>query len=116
MLRPNAPNAPSAPSFPFPPSLPFHLGCMFIHLLSQRHRFELLDMSYHLLNIAHHEANSDTLKDNALIGSVDKALQDDADAFLITAQRMKKLNTKVRVGGYMRGHKRVRVKEVTLNV
>ena len=43
--------------------------------LSQRRRFELLDLSYHLLNVAKHEANSDTQKDNALIGSVDKALQ-----------------------------------------
>ena len=33
-------------------------GCMLIHLLAQRQRFELLDMSYHLLDVAKHESNS----------------------------------------------------------
>lgn len=65
-------------------------GCLFIYLLDQRDSFELLDFSYHLIQMNRYEKYQASLGDST-VGKVDDALQKDTTRFIATATKMKRL-------------------------
>ena len=70
-------------------------------LLRQRARFEMLDFSYHVLNVdavdraAKRSEGAGAKKKKAAVGAVDASLQQDTDFFLACAARTRALNEKV---------------------
>ena len=57
-------------------------GCLFVHLLGQRSQYELLDFSYHVLNVYDHDQVSTS---SAQIGKVNEATQESVDQFVAAA-------------------------------
>lgn len=57
-------------------------GCLFVHLLGQRPQYELLDFSYHVLNVYDHDQVSVS---SAQIGKVNEATQEAVDQFVAAA-------------------------------
>ncbi|GMI36528.1 hypothetical protein TrRE_jg10260 [Triparma retinervis] len=63
-------------------------GLLLIHNLNQRNSFELLDFSYHVLNVQKHELCS-IEKPGAMIASVDDEMQMQTDRFVVMANRQR---------------------------
>ena len=78
-------------------------GCTFIHLLNQTDRFNLLDFSYHLLNVKMYE--NDSSKDEIpeadrpqgaqqnFVGNVGQEMEAAAKAFIKQAGQLRRLNS-----------------------
>jgi len=66
-------------------------GCLFLHILGQRSAFELLDFSYHILNVHDHEVNTASLQVDSKVGTVDTDLQKSANVFIANAAVQKKI-------------------------
>ena len=66
-------------------------GCLFLHLLDQRSSFELLDFSYHILNVHDHETNTSSLQADSKVGTVDSELQKSTNVFIQNAKIQKKV-------------------------
>jgi len=64
-------------------------GCIFVYLLGAQSRFELLDFSYHVINVAAFQSNA-TLSSDAVAS--DPQLEELANLFLVQARRQKSLH------------------------
>ena len=66
-------------------------GCFFLHILGQRDHFELLDFSYHILNVHQHEMNTTTPQSRAKGGRVHSipGIKESATAFVANAKRQR---------------------------
>mmetsp|Transcript_22337 Transcript_22337/g.32537 ORF Transcript_22337/g.32537 Transcript_22337/m.32537 type:complete len:1588 (+) Transcript_22337:206-4969(+) len=60
-------------------------GCLFVHILGQRHKYELLDFSYHILNVFEHEERTKALQNESQVGVVDSELQESTNHFVNSA-------------------------------
>lgn len=69
-------------------------GCALLHLLDQRHVFELLDAATYVLRVRDHEGNSVTAA-NAQVGTVDESLKKEMEQFVVVAEEQKRLQTDV---------------------
>ena len=69
-------------------------GLLMIHNLRQRNTFELLDFSYHVLNVQKHEACS-VPDSKGMIGQVDDAMQRQTDLFVVQANRQRDVHFKI---------------------
>ena len=61
-------------------------GCAIIHILGQRHTFELLDFSQHLVNVHQHDLNAGSLPSKTNVDKVEDSMQESAEAFVIKAK------------------------------
>lgn len=68
-------------------------GCLFIYLLNQTNSFELLDFSYHLIQMNHYELHKATSLNADAVGRVDDELQKEANCFINVATKMKRIQS-----------------------
>ncbi|GMH87256.1 hypothetical protein TL16_g10797, partial [Triparma laevis f. inornata] len=66
-------------------------GILMIHCLEQRPVFDMLDFSYHVLNVQKHEMCA-MVKSGAQIGQVDERMQLQTDRFVVQANRQRDLH------------------------
>ncbi|GMH96491.1 hypothetical protein TrVE_jg14429 [Triparma verrucosa] len=66
-------------------------GVLMIHCLDQRPVFDMLDFSYHVLNVQKHEMCA-IAKTGAQIGQVDERMQLQTDRFVVQANRQRDLH------------------------
>ena len=69
-------------------------GVLLMHILKQRPSFEMLDFSYHCLNVQLHEKCAREMAGGA-IGMVDEEMQAQANRFLVQAQRQRDIHRKL---------------------
>lgn len=67
-------------------------GCLFVYLLGAQSRFQLLDFSYHVINVAEFMRHA-TMNDSGVAS--DPELEELANQFLIQARRQKSLHTAI---------------------
>ena len=74
-------------------------GCVFIHLVGQQRRFEVLDFAYHVLRV--HECDLvDASGGEAAVGMVDEEIQRRADTFIHRAALLRQTNRSVRINSH----------------
>lgn len=66
-------------------------GCLFIYLLNQRESYEVLDFSYHLIQMNRFELHKATAVNAAAVGRVDDELQQETNRFIDAATKMRRL-------------------------
>lgn len=67
-------------------------GCLFIYLLDQRDSFELLDFSYHLIQMNRLEKHKATSLSTNAVGNVDADMQKETVRFIAVATKVKRLH------------------------